>query len=117
MVRDVAARPMHRHQRRRSQDAAARALVAPSCRSLGVLDLDRRSSVATTFLLGAPMKFQRVDDHYRILLVVSALMQASQQKHRNKYKRGHRESGVYSFGQDIREKKVFGHGRLLESCR
>jgi hypothetical protein len=40
-------------------------------------------------------------------------MQASQQKHRNKYKCRHRESGVYSFGHDIREKKVFGHGRLL----
>ena len=117
MVRDDAARPVHRHQRPRGQDAAARALFAASCWGLGMLDLDCRSSVATPFLLGAPMKFQRVDDHYRILLVVSALVQASQQKHRNKHKCRHRESGVYSFGQDIREKKVFGHGRLLESCR
>jgi len=63
------------------------------------------------------MKFQRVDDHYGILLVVSALMQASQQKHRNKHKCRNRESSVYSLGQDIREKKVLGHDRLLESCR
>src|SRR5712672_1534506 len=70
-----------------SRPGCSSAGIGPaSCRGLGVLDLDRRSSLATPFLLGAPMKFLRVDDHYGILLVVSALMQASQQKHRNKHK-------------------------------
>jgi hypothetical protein len=58
MVRDVAAGRCTDTSGPAARDAAARALVAASCRSLGVLDLDRRSSVATPFLLGAPMKFK-----------------------------------------------------------
>jgi hypothetical protein len=67
MMLDVTTRQAHRHQRRRGQDAAARALVLTPSRGLGAFDLDRKSSPAMQFLFDVPMKFDRVSRHYGIL--------------------------------------------------
>ena len=118
MMLDAAARQMHRDERPRGQDAAARALVGSPSRGFGAFDLDRISSPTVPFPFCMSMTFNRVHGHYGILrLVVGASMQARQQQHRNKNKDPNRESSVYGFGQYIREKdRVDHHRRLLESC-
>jgi hypothetical protein len=60
------------------------------------------------------VKCQGINDHHGILPVVRALMQASQQNHRNKHKCRNRQSSVYGSWEDIRETKGFCHDRLLE---
>jgi hypothetical protein len=117
MMLDAAARQMHRDERPRGQDAAARALVGTPSRGFGAFDVDRISSPTVPFPFSMSMKFNRVHGHYGVLgWVVGVSMQTRQQQHRNKNKDPNRESSVYGFGQYIREKdRVDHHRRLLES--
>jgi hypothetical protein len=67
MMVDAAARQMHRDERPRGQDAAARALVGTPSRGFGAFDLDRISSPTVPFPFSMSMKFNRVHGHYGIL--------------------------------------------------